>query len=234
MDASFPLVSGLLASMLHVISGPDHLAAVAPFAIESKRRAWKIGLFWGAGHVLGMVAIGLLFTLFREFIPIEPISEYSEKLVGFVLLGLGVWVFIKIFRRNSRHKHLHLHADETVAIHSHEHDHGQEKTHQHTHGKSVRQSNWAALYIGILHGFAGIAHFLLFLPVLGFESRTDSVGYVLGFGLGIVVAMVAFAAVVGKVSSLAGNGHQPFFFNGVRFAGGLFAIVIGVFWIWIT
>ncbi len=231
MDASFPLVAGLIASMLHVISGPDHLAAVAPFAIETKRRAWKIGLFWGVGHVLGMVAIGLLFTLFKEFIPVDFISEYSEKLVGLVLVVLGVWVYYRIFRKNGHHSNLHLHAEETVAIHAHVHDHGQEPTHRQTHGTSVRQSNWAALYIGVLHGFAGIAHFLLFLPVLGFESQTDSISYIIGFGLGIVLAMIAFSAVVGRISSLAGNGHNPIFFNGVRFAGGLFAIVIGIYWL---
>jgi hypothetical protein len=71
----------------------------------------------------------------------------------------------------------------------------------------------------------------LFLPVLGFESQTDSISYIIGFGLGIVVAMIAFSAVVGRISSLAGNGHNPIFFNGVRFAGGLFAIVIGIYWI---
>ena len=47
MDTTFPLTAGLIASILHVIAGPDHLAAVAPFAIESKRKAWKIGLFLG-------------------------------------------------------------------------------------------------------------------------------------------------------------------------------------------
>ena len=45
MELAFPLFAGIIAAMLHVISGPDHLAAVTPFAIESKRKAWKIGLF---------------------------------------------------------------------------------------------------------------------------------------------------------------------------------------------
>ena len=52
MTLTFPIIAGIIASMLHVISGPDHLAAVMPFAIESKKKAWKIGLFWGFGHIL--------------------------------------------------------------------------------------------------------------------------------------------------------------------------------------
>jgi hypothetical protein len=89
----YPLFTGLIASMVHVLSGPDHLAAVTPFAIESKKKAWKVGLFWGFGHFLGMLSIGILFILFKEFIPLEAISEHSEFLVGIVLVALGCWVF---------------------------------------------------------------------------------------------------------------------------------------------
>ena len=73
MDITFPLITGSLAAMLHVITGPDHLAAVTPFAIESKKKAWKVGVFWGIGHLFGMSLIGVLFILFEEFIPIEKI-----------------------------------------------------------------------------------------------------------------------------------------------------------------
>ena len=92
----FALTAGLLASILHVITGPDHLAAVLPFAIETKRKAWKIGLSWGIGHLVGMITIGVLFVLFKEIIPVEKISEHSEQLVGVVLIGIGFWAFYKI------------------------------------------------------------------------------------------------------------------------------------------
>jgi hypothetical protein len=74
----------------------------------------------------------------------------------------------------------------------------------------------------------------LFLPVLGFETQSDSMAYIIGFALGIVVAMVTFAFVIGKISSLVKNGHNEIFFNGIRFAGGLFALVIGIYWIFST
>ncbi len=68
MIFTFPLLSGILTSMLHVISGPDHLAAVTPLVIESKRKAWKIGLSWGIGHIVGMLLIGIVFLIFKDFI----------------------------------------------------------------------------------------------------------------------------------------------------------------------
>jgi ABC-type nickel/cobalt efflux system permease component RcnA len=226
----FALTAGLLASILHVITGPDHLAAVLPFAIETKRKAWKIGLSWGIGHLVGMIAIGVLFVLFKEIIPVEKISEHSEQLVGVVLIGIGFWAFYKIFKTKKNHKHLHIHSEEAPIIHKHKHKHTHNITHQHKHPKDLKQSYFASFWIGILHGLAGISHFLILLPVLGFKSQTDSVLYIIGFGSGIILAMTTFAFVIGKIASSARTGHNDFFFNGIRLAGGLFAIIIGVYW----
>ncbi len=234
MDITFSLTAGIIASILHVITGPDHLAAVVPFAIESKKKAWKIGLFWGVGHLVGMMFIGVVFVVFKELIPIGRISDYSEQLVGFVLIGIGIWAFYKIFKKDKNHKHLHVHSENSPIIHSHKHEHSHERSHHHVHDKTVMQSNYASFSIGFLHGLAGIAHFLLFIPVLSFKEQSDSVLYVIGFGLGIVVAMTVFAFVIGKISSFAKNEHNDVFFKGIRLAGGLFAIVIGIYWIFST
>ena len=234
MDVTFSLIAGLLASILHVITGPDHLAAVLPFVIESKKKAWKIGLFWGIGHLAGMLFIGLLFLVFKELIPIDQISNYSEQLVGLVLVGIGIWAFYRIFRKNKPHKHLHVHSENSPIIHSHKHEHSHEKSHHHVHDKTIKQSKYASFSIGFLHGLAGIAHFLLFIPVLSFNEQSDSILYVIGFGLGIIVAMTVFAFVIGKISSFAKNEHNDAFFKGIRLSGGLFAIVIGIYWVFST
>ncbi len=230
MDVTFSLTAGLIASMLHVITGPDHLAAVMPFAIESKKKAWKIGLFWGIGHLVGMLSIGILFMVFKELIPVDKISNYSEQLVGIVLIVIGIWAFYKIFKEDKTHKHLHIHSENSPVIHTHAHEHSHEKTHQHIHSKTLKQSNIASFSIGFLHGLAGIAHFLLFIPVLSFESQSDSVFYIIGFGMGIIIAMTAFAFVMGKIASNVKNGHNEVLFKGIRLAGGLFAIAIGLYW----
>jgi len=234
MEVTFSLIAGLMASMLHVITGPDHLAAVVPFAIESKKKAWKIGLFWGIGHLAGMLLIGILFVIFKELIPVDSISEYSEQLVGLVLIGIGIWTIYKIFKKDKNHKHLHVHSENSPIIHAHKHEHSHEKSHHHTHDKTIKQSNYASFSIGVLHGLAGIAHFLLFLPVLGFDERSDAVLYIVGFGLGTLLAMTAFAFVIGKISSFTKDEHNDVFFKGIRLAGGLFAIVIGIYWMFST
>ena len=118
---NFPFLAGFLAAVLHVISGPDHLAAITPLAIEARKKVWRIGLFWGIGHLSGMIFIGILFFLFRELIPVEAISEHSELLVGFVLLAVGAWAIFRIFQKGRDHKHPHVHGGEEPYIHVHEH-----------------------------------------------------------------------------------------------------------------
>jgi ABC-type nickel/cobalt efflux system permease component RcnA len=226
---TFPLAAGCIAAVLHVLMGPDHLAAVAPFALESKRKAWKIGLFWGLGHLFGMLLIGILFMGFREIIPVEKISAYSEQLVGFVLVIIGIWAFYKIYTENGKHDHMHVHSDEPM-IHKHKHSHAAQLSHEHKHPKNIRQGNLASFSIGMLHGLAGIAHFILFLPVASFENSADGYLYIFGFIFGIVLAMTLFATLMGSVSSFAQNGHNKNLFRGIRFIGGLLAILIGVYW----
>jgi len=232
MDITFPVTAGLIAAMFHVITGPDHLAAVTPFAIESKKKAWEIGFFWGIGHLVGMLCIGVLFTLFKTLIPVNKISNYSEQLVGIVLVGIGVWAFYKIFKAEQINKLAHIHKKNEASTHNHGLFHMH--SHQHRHPKNLNQGNFASSSIGFLHGLAGIAHFLLFIPILVFDKPSDSFLYIGGFGLGILLAMTAFAFVVGKIASFTKNVHNEVFFKGIRIAGGFFAIVIGVYWMFNT
>lgn len=258
MELSFPLFAGIIAAILHVISGPDHLAAVTPFAIESKKKAWKVGLFWGIGHLLGMLSIGVLFLMFKELIPIEKISMHSEKFVGVILIGLALWIFYKIFRDEKQHIHTHIHAEGNPLIHTHLHSHDEvtpiikknphlryevsevirkyphihqtEKSHTHSNS-TLKQGIIASLSVGFVHGLAGVAHFLLFLPVIGFASKLDSTKYIVGFGIGTLLAMISFAFVIGSFASFSKQNHTATFFKGIRMAGGLFAFFIGIYWI---
>lgn len=227
---TFPFFAGLIASMLHVIMGPDHIAAVLPFVIEAKRKAWKIGLFWGIGHIFGMLLIGSLFLLFKELIPIEKISEYSEQLVGLVLVIIGVWAFVKIFKSEPHHVHLHVHSENQPLLHKHSHEHAHNPTHEHVHSAEEKQGYLASFWIGVLHGLAGIAHFVLFIPVLGFKNNLAAGFYIVGFIFGILVAMTVFSLIVGKISGFTKNEHNQNLYKGIRLAGGIFAIAIGLYW----
>jgi len=230
---NLPFFAGILASVLHVVSGPDHLAAITPLAIETQKKVWRIGLFWGLGHLAGMIVIGVLFLLFKELIPVESISEHSELLVGVVLIGVGLWAIYRIFYKGKKHKHPHVHGGDRPYIHVHDHEHGTNPLeHGHTHSKSLRQNSWSSFFIGVLHGLAGIAHFLLLLPVLGFENQLQGVGYILGFALGTVAAMAVYAYTLGRLTRYSKKSPQTNMVLGIRIVGALFAILVGVFWLY--
>lgn len=231
MTDSLPIFAGILASMLHVISGPDHLAAVAPITLETKKTPWKIGTFWGLGHVVGMLLIGGIFLAFKEYIPVGAISKHSEELVGIVLIGIGFWAFYRIFKPSKHHNHPHVHTNGETFVHIHEHEHQDNKKNKHTHPKKIKQNFLSAFGVGVLHGLAGVSHFLLLLPVLGFKNDASGLQYLIGFAIGTIFAMTAFALVIGQIAKFSKNGPNKLFFKGIRFAGGLFAFVIGTYWL---
>lgn len=232
INSLLPAVTGFFGAMAHVLSGPDHLAAVTPFAIEEKKKAWVIGLFWGLGHLTGMLLIGILFLAFKKYIPIEEVSEYSEFSVGFILIGIGVWAILKAFNYSFKKVHLHIHYKDRPYIHSHENATiTHTNHHQHKKEKVFAKNNSSAYFVGTIHGFAGIAHFVLFLPILGFTSNYQTISYILGFALGTIAAMVIFAFVLGKISmkvkTLANNKGYKY----LRILSGILAIIIGIYWI---
>ena len=102
----FALFAGLAAGLLHVFSGPDHLAAVAPLAIDDERRHWKTGLQWGVGHTAGVLLIAALLLFLKEQLPLDAISAYSERIVGVSLIVVGCWGVWKATRAVVRpHSH---------------------------------------------------------------------------------------------------------------------------------
>ena len=230
---TIPLLTGIIASVVHVLSGPDHLAAVTPLAIESKKKSWGVGFSWGIGHTLGMLIIGVLFIVFKDYIPVDIISTYGEQIVGYLLIIIGVIAIVRIFlKSNHTHSHPHQHGGDT---HIHTHNHSDENKHTHTHKKTNKQNVLTALFIGIIHGVAGVSHIIAILPTLALPSKIDSVLYLSGFGAGTILAMVLYAFILGFIadkSSDKSNSNKVF--NSLRFIGGLMAIVVGIYWIAIT
>jgi len=118
-------LTGFIASVAHVATGPDHLAAVTPLAIDSRKKSWMIGFSWGFGHTVGMLMIGALFLVFREFLPVEAISRHSDTAIGFLLIGIGIWALIRLYRRHTHgyKPHAHFHTRPFLYPHIHKHNH---------------------------------------------------------------------------------------------------------------
>jgi ABC-type nickel/cobalt efflux system permease component RcnA len=229
----FPLLIGILAAIIHVLSGPDHLAAVGPLVIQKNNRSWIIGFAWAMGHIAGMTLIGTLFYYFRNFIPIEFISGQSEKIVGLILIVIGLWVFYKLtYKTKNKHSHIHIHQDKSGSVyaHYHPHEHTNQESHEHKH--SSKQSVYAVFGIGTLHGFAGISHLVSLLPTLAFAKQSSAIMYLSGFAVGTIIAMVFFSIVLGVISLKVTNKGTHKTYGYLNALAASIAILVGIFWIY--
>lgn len=185
----YPL-AGFIAGLIHVLSGPDHLAAVAPLAVEERRRTWLVGLLWGIGHTSGVWLVGALAFLLRGWLPVDHLSGGAERLVGVALIGIGLW---GMRRALAGRINLHGHGDEQHR-HFHWHSPGQAQDEHPSH-----RYRHASLGMGVLHGLAGTSHFLGIVPALAIPSQAAALSYLIAFGLGSIAAMGGFAWLLGMV-----------------------------------
>ena len=205
------LFAGLAVGLIHVISGPDHLCAIAPIASIERQRVWAIGLRWGLGHSLGVVLIALIAALVAHLALIDPLSNTSEQLVGVMLLAIGGWGFWRLSRAS-------------VAEATHDHGNGQSHTHQTSDSR-----RFAPYAIGLLHGCAGGSHLVGILLALAFPTLAGVLTYLAGFVAGSVLAMCAFAAGIGWLGAVGGVSQR--FQRGLVAVSSLASIGVGAWWL---
>src|SRR6266849_3843888 len=164
---------------------PDHVIAVSTIVSRERSiaKAGLIGILWGCGHTLTIVAVGAAILLFGLAIPVRG-GLTMEFSVGLMLILLGVlnltgavkWISEKFSPAHlsvtEQHPHLHPHDPH---VHFHWHSHARAAEH---HGASLAPPCWLRrpferlglfhalrpLFVGIVHGLAGSA--AVALPVL--------------------------------------------------------------------
>jgi ABC-type nickel/cobalt efflux system permease component RcnA len=237
MISMLTFLTGFIASVAHVVTGPDHLAAVTPLAIDSRKKSWIVGLSWGLGHTLGMLLIGLLFILFKELLPVEAISKHSDTVIGFLLIGIGCLALLRTYRQHSHRDrpHAHFHTSPFLYTHIHKHTHKilpvADPDHGHGHTGKVTQNAFSALIIGIIHGFAGFSHLFALLPSLALPTIWASVVYIAAFALGTIITMILFAFILGLVAFQSVVKDKQLFLKWFTISGAILAIAVGILWI---
>jgi hypothetical protein len=212
------LLTGAAAGLFHVLSGPDHLAAVAPIAADERKRGWLAGFIWGIGHASGVVVVAIVAVLLRELLPpIDVISAWGERVVGAALIGIGLWALRRRARiertphRHGRVSHNHLHVQAGP---------GWVRRLGHAH---------ASFCMGVLHGVAGSSHFFGVLPALALPTEGAALAYIGAFGVGTVAAMTAFAAAVGLLGVRTGS--NPQLHRAMMSAAAAVAMLVGGVWL---
>ena len=210
------IFTGVAAGFVHVMSGADHLIAMAPSAINSPKKALKNGFSWGLGHSSGVLLLAFLAIFIKDITPLNKFSNIAEFLVGISLLIVGVFAIKNSFQ-------LSIHS------HSHKHENGFAHRHYHFHTKEQKNNNkhsHALTGLGLLHGIAGGSHFLAVLPALALPVISACL-YLISYLIGSLISMNLFTCFI---SFTALNVGQKFIKRLICVAGGL-SFSMGLFWI---
>jgi hypothetical protein len=85
------VITGLTLGVVHVLSGPDHLSALAALSVGGSWRAFSLGIRWGIGHSLGLIIMTFAFLLCD--VDLDKIGPYCEGVVGVFMIVLGSFMF---------------------------------------------------------------------------------------------------------------------------------------------
>ncbi len=231
MDASaaVTLLVGFALGLKHSTEA-DHVVAVSTLLSDaggsgnSARRSALVGALWGLGHLLTLFAAGAVLITLRVRVP--PQVEWAlELLVAVVLLWLGVHTIRKCFA-GRYHFHLHRHG---AHAHAHLHFHSRSVAgHEHASHAGAAAARGigrrAPLLVGMAHGLAGTAGLAL-LVLSSIPSRSLGVVYLLVFGLGALLGMAAFGALLGM--PLARAKSRLAWLDAIRLAAGAASSVLG-------
>jgi len=247
------LVIGLFLGMRHA-ADPDHVIAVSTIVSRehSIAKAGLIGVLWGCGHTVTIVAVGAAIILFGLAVPVR-VGLTMEFSVGVMLILLGVlnltgamkWISEEFFPAHPRvageHAHVHEHGNR---VHYHWHAHVPAENH---HEESLTPPRWLThakalggpferlglfhvlrpLLVGIVHGLAGSATVAL-LVLSTIHDPKWAVLYLLIFGIGTIAGMMLITAALALPFSFTGY-KCPWLTRGLVVASGLLSLGFGLF-----
>ncbi|XP_030487938.2 chloroplast protein FOR GROWTH AND FERTILITY 2 [Cannabis sativa] len=207
--------TGFFAGCLHTLSGPDHLAALAPLSIGCSRiESAAVGALWGCGHDAGQVIFGLIFLLLKDKLHIEIIRTWGTRVVGLTLLVIGAMGI----------KEASEVAAPCVALENGECDVGVYEAIQ-SPSLGKKRIGFATFATGIVHGLQPDA-LMMVLPALALPSRLAGAAFLIMFLVGTVVAMGSYTVFIGSCSQ-ALKDRIPRITEKLTWASSIVAIALG-------
>jgi ABC-type nickel/cobalt efflux system permease component RcnA len=208
-------------------SDPDHLVAVTSLVASRDgdvRAATRLGAWWGAGHAITLLAVGLPLIALKSELP-GWLERGAETGVGLVILVLALRVIAKWVRGDYRLGG-HRHSDEGRRRHRHLHR-GPSEAHGHRHVRTNRQ----AFAIGVLHGLAGTGAVVVLL-IAALPGRLEAAMAMAVFAPMSIVSMAACTSAFAWL--LTRPIVDPLYRRVLIPALGMFGVVFGLWYAGIT
>jgi hypothetical protein len=189
---------GLFMGMRHA-TDPDHVVAVTTIISRERRfgAAARVGVIWGVGHTMTVIAVGIAIIVFKIAIPTR-LGLAMEFAVAVVLILLGMGAAANTVRSAVRrmlpgskpamgsptvHSHFHSHSD---TPHWHPHVHDDSAPADLVTGSQDNGSHHAPN-----PGLIGAQSFAMRRPLL----RSFSVGLVHGLAGSAAIALLVLSAI---------------------------------------
>ena len=166
---------GFVVGLRHAFD-PDHVFAVSAIAAR-QRNPWRvswIGVSWGLGHSLMLLAAGFTMIALRIAIP-DGLLASAEAGIGVILIVLGVTNLL------------------ALSTHS--------EVSEHRTPSPLRSAMARSGMIGIAHGLAGSGTVTL-LALAAMPSVEMAMTYVAAFSVGTIGGMVGFSLLLGAPVAL--------------------------------
>uniref|UniRef100_A0A0E0PSQ1 Uncharacterized protein n=1 Tax=Oryza rufipogon TaxID=4529 RepID=A0A0E0PSQ1_ORYRU len=209
--------TGFLAGCLHTLSGPDHLAALAPLSIgRSRVESAAVGALWGCGHDAGQVIFGLLFLSLKDRLHIEVIRTWGTRVVGLTLLVIGALGIREATEVPTP----------CVALENGGGGGGVHRGPLDALPATRKKITFATFATGIVHGLQPDA-LMMVLPALALPSRVAGAAFLGMFLVGTVVAMGSYTVLIGSCTE-ALKERVPRITEKLTWAASLVAISMGL------
>lgn len=164
----FGIVLGLLVGLRHAFE-PDHLTAVSTLVGETHdlRGGARLGVLWGIGHTISIVAVGVILMLLGASLPPRAAAIF-ELGVAAMLVVLGARAIAVAARAGVHAGHVHV----------------------------ASSASWRPFAVGLVHGLAGSGALtaIVFAELDGAIAR---VIYLALFGAGSIGGMALASGVAG-------------------------------------
>ena len=205
-------------------SDPDHLVAVTSLVAADggdTRGAARLGAWWGLGHAITLVAIGVPLIAFKSELP-GWLEDGAEKAVGLVIVALALRVGLKWARGDYRAS-AHAHGEHGRVRHLRSgHD-----DHAHRHVRTRGQ----AFALGTLHGLAGTGAVVVLL-IAALPSQVEAMAALAVFAPMSIASMALFTTAFAWV--LTRPLVEPIYRSVLIPALGAFGLMFGLWYAGIT
>eukprot|EP00924_Labyrinthula_sp_SR-Ha-C_P005035 maker-scaffold_1-snap-gene-19.28-mRNA-1 protein AED:0.01 eAED:0.01 QI:407/1/1/1/1/1/2/39/277 len=240
------ITTGILLGIVHVLAGPDHLAALVTLSAGNSYKAFFTGIQWGFGHSIGLILTAVLFL--TDLVNLDTFGEIGEPMVGVFMILLGLYSYFEIYKSRNKTTKIqdigsvfHEHVDEETAENKNppaeeiaqpliQEDEVEEENNKGLKHKII------AMGIGIIHGVAGPGGVLGVIPAILLDDTRKSVLYLTAFCLTSILVMGLFAAAYGELTKRSeylacGSCSENKIHAFVKIFSATIAFVIGVLWL---